>query len=200
MGDLGMHVCHVPFRAGGFRKPFARCCRTSSRATDGCGGMAPCETWDNATLLGDAVDPAGGEPFPMTLRRSESPGRENTWCWSARQRLRSILDEEPEALELLDYSGGEQVLGPDRRWLRVRFKTITGGIFEFGFCDSILQMWAAFLHELEHGRGLAVLPACVTPEETALSNRLSPRPWSRSERRAAVAGLNVRLFHGLTDP
>ena len=32
MGDLGMHVCHVPFRAVGFRGPFGPCCRTLFRS------------------------------------------------------------------------------------------------------------------------------------------------------------------------
>ena len=34
------------------------------------------------------------------------------------------------------------------------FKSITGPIFEFGFSDSIMQMWAAFLYELVHGKPL----------------------------------------------
>jgi len=33
----------------------------------------------------------------------------------------------------------------------VTYKSITGGIFEFGFSDAVLQMWAAFLHELVKG-------------------------------------------------
>ena len=51
------------------------------------------------------------------------------------------------------------------------FQSITGGIFEFGFSDAILQMWAAFLHEL-HTATAARFAGCVTPEETALSHRL----------------------------
>ena len=47
--------------------------------------------------------------------------------------------------------------------------TITGGIFEFGFTDSILQMWAAFICELS---GIDIPFGCVTPEETELSHKL----------------------------
>lgn len=47
--------------------------------------------------------------------------------------------------------------------------TITGGIFEFGFTDAILQMWAAFISELE---GKEVFFGCMRPEETALSHAL----------------------------
>ena len=32
------------------------------------------------------------------------------------------------------------------------YPTITGGIFEFGFADAILQMWAAFMDELVNGK------------------------------------------------
>ena len=52
------------------------------------------------------------------------------------------------------------------------FPVITGGIFEFGFSDAILQMWAAFLYELKHGTPLQMFAGCATPEETALSHRL----------------------------
>ena len=47
---------------------------------------------------------------------------------------------------------------------------ITGSIFEFGFPDSILQMWAAFLHELD--TGTADVFGCFTPEETRVSHAL----------------------------
>jgi hypothetical protein len=51
------------------------------------------------------------------------------------------------------------------------YDTITGGIFEFGFSDSILQMWAAFCHEIVHGKsGLAF--GCATPEEAEGSHRV----------------------------
>ena len=48
-------------------------------------------------------------------------------------------------------------------------KTFAGDIFEFGFSDSILQMWAAFLQEIE---GIPVVFGCFTPEETRLSHAL----------------------------
>ena len=51
------------------------------------------------------------------------------------------------------------------------FKTITGGIFEFGFSDAILQMWAAFCLELSEG-AKGVPFGCVLPEETRLSHKL----------------------------
>ena len=52
------------------------------------------------------------------------------------------------------------------------FKSITGAIFEFGFSDAILQMWAAFVYELVHGQPPAKFAGCATPQETVLSHRL----------------------------
>ena len=68
--------------------------------------------------------------------------------------------------------GGEQKWEQLQTGYEPAFKGITGAIFEFGFSDSILQMWAAFLHELVHGQPLKKFAGCVTPAETALSHRL----------------------------
>ena len=140
---------------------------------DGNGGMAPCETWDNATLLCEAPI-RRRRLFPMTIKTQRiAPGEKNTWyleCSAPRPR-RGSRPKNPKRLEVLEYTGGEQVWGRIDMGHETAFKSITGGIFEFGFSDAILQMWAAFLYELEHGRP-ARFAACVTPEETALSHRL----------------------------
>jgi hypothetical protein len=48
------------------------------------------------------------------------------------------------------------------------YPTITGEIFEFGFTDGILQMWAAYCDELAHGQdGMRQPFTCVTPDEVA---------------------------------
>jgi hypothetical protein len=53
------------------------------------------------------------------------------------------------------------------------YPTITGGIFEVGFSDSILQMYAAFCDELAYGRAGMKQPfTCATPEETHLHHRV----------------------------
>lgn len=64
MGDLGMHVCHVPFRAGWIPKNVrAVLSNIVPERPDGKGGRVPCETWDNATLLCETVDPSTNELF-----------------------------------------------------------------------------------------------------------------------------------------
>ena len=81
-----------------------------------------------------------------------------------------------------------ETVGKEQPWSRVDLgytpatPGITGGIFEFGFPDAILQMWAAFLQELDGGS-----PAfgCVTPEETRWSHLLQTAALaSHASRRA----------------
>lgn len=176
LGDLGMHVCHVPFRAGWIpRTVRAVLSNIVPERPDGRGGVAPCETWDNATLLCDAADPASGEAFPMTLKTQRiAPGEKDTWYLEVLGTRASVRfsTKNPKRLEVLNYAGSEQVWGRIDMGHETAFKSITGGIFEFGFSDAILQMWAAFLHELEHGRRPAPFAGCATPEETALNHRL----------------------------
>ncbi len=175
MGDLGMHACHMPFRAGWLpRDVRAVLSDIVPERPDGKGGMAPCETWDNATLCCTAED-GDGHPFPMTIKTQRiAPGHKNTWYLeilgtqgSARWSSKQI-----NTLEVMQYTGGEQAWQVIDMGHEMAFKSITGGIFEAGFSDSILQMWAAFLYELEHGNPPSRFSGCVTPEEAALSHRL----------------------------
>ena len=82
MGDLGMHVCHVPFRLG-FRpkRVYAQLQKIYPERPDGKGGMAVCDTWDNALLHCDVEIP--GHPngtVPMRLETKRlAPGEMNTW-------------------------------------------------------------------------------------------------------------------------
>ena len=78
----------------------------------------------------------------------------------------------PCRLEILEYKDGVQAWQQiDMGW-EAAFKGITGGIFEFGFTDSIQQMWAAFIYELTEEKSKSKFAGCVTPEETAMSHRL----------------------------
>ncbi len=176
MGDLGMHPCHVPFRAGwipqNVRAVLSNIVRERPTAS---GERVPCETWDNATLFCETTDSVTGRMFPMTLKMQRiAPGETNTWyinvlgtSASARFSTRNI-----NTVEVLEYDGRQQ------NWQIVdighatAFKSVTGSIFEFGFSDAILQMWAGFLYELHHRTPLKRFAGCVTPEEVALSHRL----------------------------
>lgn len=175
MGDLGMHVCHIPFRAGWVPQSVrAVLSNIVEQRPDGEGNTVPCETWDNATLLCDAKDRTG-HTFPMTLKTQRiAPGEKNTLYVKVLGTKTSVSfsTKNPKRLRVLEYDGGEQVWGQVDMGHETAFPAITGGIFEFGFSDAILQMWAAFLHELEHKEAPNKFAGCATPEETALSHRL----------------------------
>ena len=176
MGDLGMHVCHVPFRAGWIPKNVrAILSDIVKERPDGKGGRAPCRTWDNATLLCEAADPVSGALFPLTLKTQRiAPGEMDTWSLEilGMQASARFSTKNPKLLQIMEYRGREQVWQHIDMGQETAFKMITGGIFEFGFSDSILQMWAAFLYELTEAKPLKQFAACVTPEETALSHAL----------------------------
>jgi len=175
MGDLGMHACHMPFRAGWLPKDVhAILSNIVPERPDGKGGMAECETWDNATLLCTAAD-ADGNDFPLTIKTQRiSPGNKNTWYLEILGTKASVRwsSKQINTLEVLEYTGGEQAWQVIDMGHEMAYKSLTGGIFEAGFSDSILQMWAAFLYELEHGKPPSSFAGCVTPEEVALSHRL----------------------------
>jgi predicted dehydrogenase len=186
MGDLGMHVCHIPFRANWIPQNVrAVLSNIVPQRPDGKGGMVPCETWDNATLLCQAKDGTGNE-FPMIFKTQRiAPGEKNTWYLtvkgvkgSARFSTKNI-----NSLDYMDYAGGDQGWCSMDTGHETAFGSITGGIFEFGFSDAILQMWAAFLYELDHdGKPLSKFAGCVTPDEAALSHALFTAALKSQER------------------
>jgi predicted dehydrogenase len=177
LGDLGMHALHVPLRAGWRpRNLRAVLSKIVTQRPDGQGSLIPCMTWDNGLLLMETLDPASGEPFPWTVKLQRiAPGHRNTWYTEVLGTRASARWSSANArlLEVMHYTpGGEQKWEQIQTGCEPAFKAITGAIFEFGFSDSIVQMWAAFLHELVHGRPLKRFAGCVTPAETALSHRL----------------------------
>ena len=189
MGDLGMHVCHVPFRAGWIPQTVrAVLSKIFAQRPDGKGATAPCDTWDNATLLSTTKD-STGNVFPWTLKTFRiAPGERNTWYLEVYGTSASARwsTREPKVLDLLEYKGKDQT------WQRIQvgyeppFKTITGANFEFGFPDCFVQMVAAFTHELTTGKPPKKFAGCVSIKETNLSHRLFTAAL-KSHRENAVA-------------
>lgn len=190
MGDLGMHVCHLPFRAGWKpRNVRAILSDIVKERPDGKGGRALCQTWDNATLLCEMMDPATNESFPWTLRTHRiAPGQKNNWYVEilGTQASARWSSARADILEVMEYRGGEQSWRQIQTGHETAFKSITGGIFHFGFSDAILQMWAAFLYELVHGQPLKKFAGCATPEEVALSHRLFTAALASQKNHATV--------------
>ena len=167
MGDLGMHVLHVPLRLGWkpSRVSAALVNRFATRL-DGQGNTVPCETWDNATILGHVDDDRGG--FPMVLKTWRiAPGHSNTWSIRVLGTKRSAYfsTKNPRQWQFMKYAGGAGVWSVEDLGFESLFPAITGGIFEFGFSDAIQQMWAAFVDELAGGNANGF--GCVSPQEAA---------------------------------
>lgn len=174
MGDLGLHVLHLPLRFGWApRSVRALLKKVVSERPDHEGRMVPCETWDNAVLACDVQ--TADQAFPMVLSTKRiAPGHANTWfiriigtAFSA-----EFSTKNPKQVAYLPYApGGEQAWRTLDAPYESAYRTITGGIFEFGFSDSIVQMWAAFCDEVAHGSaGMAQPLRCVTLEESAVSH------------------------------
>ena len=176
LGDLGMHPCHMPFRAGWVPLNVRAILMNVIRERpDGKGGMAPCETWDNGTMFCEARDPDSGATFPLTIKTHRiAPGEKDTWYFEVlgTRACARFSSKNSNAIQVLEYTGGEQIWQHIDMGHETAFKSITGGIFECGFSDAILQMWAGFLYELDRGEPLKRFAGCVTPEETALHHRL----------------------------
>jgi predicted dehydrogenase len=189
MGDLGMHVCHIPFRAGWLPQNVrAVLSNVMTTRPDASGERVPCETWDNATLLCEAAG-TDGMLFPLTLKTQRiAPGETNSWSLEIKgtKACARFSTKNPRRLEVLEYDGGEQVWGQLDMGHETAFKSITGGIFEFGFSDGILQMWAAFVHELAEGSAPGKFAGCATPQETAWSHILFTAALESQARQTVV--------------
>lgn len=175
MGDLGMHVVHLPFRFGWIPHSVrALLSNIVTERPDDHNNMVACETWDNAILSCDVR--TNDQAFPMTLSMKRiAPGHSNTWF------LRIIGTEfsveystkRPKQILTLPYhSGQEQAWHVTDLTHASAYDSITGDIFEFGFSDSILQMWGSFCDEIINGNDMTQPMRCVTPTEASWSHQL----------------------------
>ena len=176
MGDLGPHICSVPFRAGWIPLNVrAVLSKIINERPDESGRMVSCDTWDNATLLCQAKDTNSRNVFPFILKTQRiSPGQQNNWYLEilGTKACAKFNTRRANTLEILEYTGSGQVWQRIDMGQQVPFKSITHGISQFGLSDAILQMWAGFLYELDKGRPLSKFSGCVTPNETTLWHRL----------------------------
>jgi predicted dehydrogenase len=176
MGDLGMHVYHIPSRFG-FKPKTVRALLSKivRERPDREGNLVPCKTWDNAVLACD-VD-TGDQEFPMLLSTKRiAPGHANTWFMKVHgtELSAEFSTQQPKQLRFMPYAPGG-----DQEWhvidipYQSAYPTITGSIFEFGFSDAILQMWAAYCDEFVNGPdGMQQPFGCVRPGEVADSHKL----------------------------
>jgi predicted dehydrogenase len=185
MGDLGLHVLHVPLRLGW--KPelvFAQLQKIITQRPDGKGGWAACDTWNNATL--NTTVTLAGEGVPMTLEMKRlAPGETNTWFIEVFGTEGGVKYSTKDTKTLWTFKREKE-----QYWQRVDlgfqvpFPTSTGGIFEPGFPDCFMQMLAAYIAEREgflNGRF-----GCATPEEAVLSHQLFAAALESQQTRSVV--------------
>ena len=184
MNDLGMHVAHIPLRLGWKpQRVYAQLQRGFAQRPDGKGGVTVCDTWDNALLHCDAQ--IGGETVPMTWETKRmAPTEMNTWSLEivgARGGAR-FSTKTPRTLYLFE-NGAEQSWNAIDLGHASVFETVTGGIFEFGFPDSILQMLAAF--SAERAGTLGERFGMATPDEAVATHQIwAAALRSHAEKRA----------------
>jgi predicted dehydrogenase len=171
MNDLGLHVAHLPLRLGW--KPariHAQLQKIYRERPDGRGGSAPCDTWDNAVL--HATVDIGGEPVPMSLEMKRmAPTETNTWLFEANGTDRGVRFSTKEPKTLWTYRRDrEQWWEKTDLGFDMAFKAITGSIFEPGFPDILMQMWAAFL--AERAGLLGERFGCATPDEAVAQHEI----------------------------
>lgn len=191
MGDLGMHVAHVPLRLGyapedvfGVLDSIV----TERPASTGSSDMVDCDTWDNALINIRARENSFPKrAFPMLWEtRRIAPGNMNTWYFEALGMDGGVRfsTRSPAVMQRFVRKGGEQV------WEEVQpgnvsvWPMISGGIFEFGFADALLQMWAAFL--AERAGALGDRFGCATPTEALVSHQVFAAALESHASRSAV--------------
>ncbi|AOG09479.1 Gfo/Idh/MocA family protein [Agrobacterium sp. RAC06] len=167
MGDLGMHVLHVPLRLGWRPETLhANLVKRITERPDGKGNRVPCTTWDNATISSRVR--TADQDFPLVLKTWRiAPGESNTWYIRILGMKKSAFfsTKQPRQWQWMDYQGSTQSWNTEDLGYGSVFPAITGKIFEFGFADAIQQMWAAFVDELAGGTANGF--PCASPAEAA---------------------------------
>lgn len=185
MGDLGMHAVHVPFRLGwNPKRVYAQLQKIYHERPDGKGGTAICDTWDNAMLHTDVEIDGSEVPVRFEMKRL-APSETNTWFIEILGTDGGVRFSTKEPKTLWTFQRGkEQLWQKTDLGFHGPFPTITGGIFEPGFPDCFLQMWAAYIAEragiLEDRFG------CVTPEEAVRSHELFEAALKSRETKNSV--------------
>jgi predicted dehydrogenase len=185
MGDLGMHVMHIPLRLGWKPKVvYSQLQKIITERPDGKGGTIRCDTWNNASLSTE-ID-IEGESVPMLLEMKRlAPGEANTWYIEILGTEGGVKysTKDTKALWIFE-RGKEQVWKRFDLGFQLPFPVITGGIFEVGFPDCFMQMLAAFVSERAghlHGRF-----GCATPAEAIESHRLFAAALQSHETKSLV--------------
>lgn len=186
MGDLGLHVAHVPLRLGW--RPvslYAQLQKIITQRPDGKGGIANCDTWDNAILHTNVHLPEQTVPMTLEMKRM-APTETNTWYLDVLGTEAGARFSTKEPKTLWTYRREkEQIWSKTDLGFTMPFPTITGSIFEPGFPDILQQMWAAFL--AERAGQLGDRFGCATPDEVVTSHEIWHAALSSHRNQSVVA-------------
>jgi len=100
-----------------------------------------------------------------------APTETNTWYFEVLGTDRGVRYSTKEPKTLWVYRRGtEQWWEKTDLGFPTAFRTITGAIFEPGFPDLLMQMWASFLSERAGQLGDRF--GCATPDEAVLNHEI----------------------------
>lgn len=191
MNDLGLHAWHAPLRLEWHpERVYAVLHDIVSKRPGPGGDLEPCDTIDNAVI--HSWSRHEGAEFPLTTATKRiAPGHKNTWKFEALGLDGGVRfsTKNPKLVQVFrstDIPG----VGREQAWQHIDagsrsvWPTVTGSIFESGFSDSILQMWAAYLAEREGLLGERF--GCARPEEAFATHRIFAAAQRSHETGTAV--------------
>lgn len=187
MGDLGMHVAHVPLRLGWVPSDVYALLDNIVTERPSPNGPANCDTWDNA-LLAMRTSGGAGRDFTMLWEtRRIAPGQMNTWYFEALGMDAGVRfsTRTPATYQQFAVRAGKQVWEEIQPGNTSTWPVISAGIFEFGFADALLQMWAAFL--AERAGALGDRFGTATPQEALAAHRVFDAALRSAQARTAIA-------------
>ena len=174
MGDLGLHVAHVPLRLGWQpQSVYGRLDDVVTERPGPDGTPVPCDTCDNALIVCGTHPEAGGRDFTMLWEtRRIAPGHSNTWFFEAVGMDGGVAfsTRNPTVLRRFALRDGEQVWEEVQPGNVSSWPVVSGAIFEFGFGDALLQMWASYFAERAGALGQRF--GTATPDEALAAHRV----------------------------
>ncbi|MGX5682906.1 Gfo/Idh/MocA family protein [Schumannella luteola] len=191
LNDLGMHALHIPLRLGWEPTTVFGLLQDIVHERRGPDGLEPVDTFENAELLGRVAAEEGDFSLRVETKRV-SLGDKNTWSLEVQGLDGGVRysTKNPKSVEFFSRAdlpgvGGEQVWQQADTGSVSVWPTVTGPLFEFGFADSILQMWSAFLAEYVGELGDRF--GCATPQEALAAHRITAAALESHQSGRAVA-------------
>ena len=186
MGDLGMHVAHVPLRLGWVPSDVYALLDNIVTERPSPTGPSDCDTWDNALLAMRTPAEAGRDFTMLWETRRIAPGQMNTWYFEALGMDSGVRfsTRTPATYQHFVVRDGQQIWEEIQPGNISAWPVISGAIFEFGFADALLQMWASYL--AERAGALGDRFGTATAQEALTAHRVFDAALRSSQTRTAI--------------